>query len=97
MYCTKKALGENPVPFLWIISTCFTNMTPIPRHSYRVGVPSGGVWKEVFNSDATAFFGSGVGNGEALQTEETAWHGRQQSLLVTLPPLGGVVLKKSSL
>ena len=85
--------GVNPSDQLVVL----LNMTPMPRHSYRVGVPSGGIWKEVFNSDATVFFGSGVGNGGALQTEEAAWHGRQQSLLLTLPPLGGVVLKKSAL
>jgi len=73
------------------------NMTPVPRHSYRVGVTSGGSWKEVFNSDSVAFFGSGLGNGQTLQTEEVGWHGRRQSLLVTLPPLGGIVLKSTTL
>ncbi|MGA0558255.1 1,4-alpha-glucan branching protein GlgB [Larkinella sp. VNQ87] len=69
------------------------NMTPIPRTDYRVGVPVPGTWVELFNSDDRAFFGSGLLNGEPLVSTPDTWHGRPQSILVTIPPLGAVVLK----
>jgi len=71
------------------------NMTPTVRYNYRVGVPAAGQWIEVFNSDETNFWGSGVGNPQPLHTETEAWHGRDNSINVTLPPLGVVVFKKA--
>jgi 1,4-alpha-glucan branching enzyme len=68
------------------------NFTPIPRHGYRVGVPHGGSWHEVMNTDRVEFGGSGVHNEGALVAEPTAWHGRDQSIALTLPPLSTVVL-----
>jgi 1,4-alpha-glucan branching enzyme len=69
------------------------NFTPIPRHGYRLGVPSGGMWREVANSDASDYGGSGVGNLGAIEAEESESHGRPWSLSLTLPPLGIVMLE----
>jgi len=71
------------------------NFTPVPRHDYRIGVPAGGVYRELVNSDAREFGGSGVGNdGRALAAEAQPWMNRPYSLTVTLPPLAGIVLKR---
>jgi 1,4-alpha-glucan branching enzyme len=64
------------------------NFTPVVRHGYRVGVPVGGYWQEILNSDAEAYGGSNVGNAGGVSADPIAWHGRDHSLLVTLPPLG---------
>jgi 1,4-alpha-glucan branching enzyme len=70
------------------------NFTPVPRHEYRVGVPQAGAYREVFNSDDPSFGGSGVNNGQApLPTEPVNWMNREQSLVLTLPPLAGIVLR----
>ena len=67
------------------------NFTPVVRQGYRVGVPFAGAWREAINSDAQTYGGSGVGNLGRVATEPVAWHGRNQSLALTLPPLGVVV------
>jgi len=69
------------------------NFTPVPRSAYRVGVPLGGVWREIFNSDAGDYGGGGLGNHGSVQSEQVAAHGRPFSLSLTLPPLGAVFLK----
>ena len=69
------------------------NFTPEPRKGYRVGVPAAGFWEEIFNSDAKEYGGSGVGNSGGMETEERPWHGHNQSLMLTLPPLGAVLFK----
>jgi 1,4-alpha-glucan branching enzyme len=69
------------------------NFTPVPREGYRLGVPSGGTWHEVANSDAADYGGSGVGNLGAVEAEEAPSHGRPFSLPLTLPPLGIVMLE----
>jgi 1,4-alpha-glucan branching enzyme len=70
------------------------NFTPVPRHGYRIGVPEDGEYQEVLNSDSHFYGGSNVGNGGApLTAEEHPWMDRPYSLMVTVPPLGGVVLK----
>ncbi|WP_296898830.1 1,4-alpha-glucan branching protein GlgB [Thiohalocapsa sp.] len=74
------------------------NFTPVPREGYRIGVPAAGTYKEIFNSDATEFGGSGMGNGtEPLATEPVNWMNRPDSLTLTLPPLAGIVLKPTAL
>lgn len=85
-YCRK---GNNPDDTVLIV----LNMTPIPRAHYRIGVPAAGSYKEIFNSDATEFHGSGVLNATPIATEQEAWHGRPQSIQLNVPPLGAVVLK----
>lgn len=67
------------------------NFTPVPRHDYRVGVPEGGVWREVLNSDAPLYGGQGFGNLGAVEAQPVPQHGRPWSLVLTLPPLGVVV------
>jgi 1,4-alpha-glucan branching enzyme len=69
------------------------NMTPIPRSDYRIGVPVPGTWVELFNSDDKAFFGSGLLNSEPIVSEPQQWQGRSASIVLTIPPLGAVVLK----
>ena len=68
------------------------NFTPVLRHNYRIGVPTGGQYKEVFNSDSAAYGGSNQGNGSGLQAENMAWMNYSQSLLITLPPLAGLII-----
>jgi 1,4-alpha-glucan branching enzyme len=79
---------ENDAPCLVV-----GNFTPVPREGYRVGVPRGGVWTVVFNSDAEIYGGSNMGNTGALPAEPVPLHGEGQSLVLTLPPLAVVVLK----
>jgi 1,4-alpha-glucan branching enzyme len=69
------------------------NFTPVPRNNYRVGVPRGGFWREIFNSDAENYGGSGQGNMGGLEASPTPSHSRLYSIFVTLPPLGAVILK----
>ena len=64
------------------------NLTPVPREGYRVGLPRGGRWREVLNTDAEIYGGSGVGNFGGVDAEELAWHGQQHSAALSLPPLG---------
>ena len=67
------------------------NFTPLPRHGYRIGMPSAGRWRELINTDNAVYGGSGVGNGE-LATEAVAAHDRGQSVVLNLPPLACLVL-----
>jgi len=63
------------------------NFTSVPRYQYRVGVPRDGFWKELANSDASEFGGSGYGNFGGVNAEHIPWHGRPYSLNLTVPPL----------
>ena len=70
------------------------NFTPVSRHGYRIGVPRGGEYREVFNSDAGIYGGGNLGNGEQrLWAESVSWMNRPYSLPLTLPPLAGLILK----
>ena len=65
------------------------NFTPMPRHNYRVGVPQGGYWEEILNSDAKLYGGSGQGNMGQLEASPVPYYGAfDHSLSLTLPPLG---------
>ena len=70
------------------------NFTPVPRAEYRIGVPEGGYYVELLNSDAGDYGGGNVGNGGGVSTEAVAAHGFTQSLRLTVPPLGALLLKK---
>jgi 1,4-alpha-glucan branching enzyme len=70
------------------------NFTPVPRSEYRIGVPAPGPYVELLNSDAVAFGGGNIGNGGGVETEPIAAHGYDQSLRLTVPPLGCLLLKK---
>jgi 1,4-alpha-glucan branching enzyme len=69
------------------------NFTPVPRHHYRIGVPTSGRWKEILNSDAPLYGGSGQGNLGEVRAAPASSHGHPQSLAVTLPPLSVIVWK----
>jgi 1,4-alpha-glucan branching enzyme len=69
------------------------NLTPVPRFNYRLGVNEEGTWKEILNSDAHEYGGSGLGNFGQVATHPLPAHGRLHSLTLTLPPLGVLYLK----
>lgn len=69
------------------------NFTPIVREGYQIGVPVGGAWTEVLNTDAATYGGSGVGNGGRVNAGADGVHGRPASLTLTLPPLATLVLQ----
>lgn len=69
------------------------NCTPVPRFRHRLGVPRGGWWQEILNSDAKEYWGSGIGNAGGVMAEEHMSHGRPFSLVLDLPPLGALYFK----
>lgn len=70
------------------------NMTPVSRTNFRVGVPAAGNWKEVFNSDKQEFWGAGIINNSTLKSEAVSWHGKDNSINITLSPLAASVFKR---
>ena len=82
----RKAPDSAP-----ILVVC--NFTPVPRQGFRLGVPQGGYWRELLNSDAAQYCGSGHGNFGGLHAEAVPTDGFDHSLTLTLPPLGAVFLK----
>ena len=72
---------------------CVFNFTPVVRESYRLGAPTRGAWKEIFNSDSSLFGGSNVGNLGEVWTQDIPWQNRECSLNINLPPLAGVYFK----
>jgi 1,4-alpha-glucan branching enzyme len=78
---------ENPV-----LIAC--NFTPVPRVGYMVGVPAGGYWRELLNSDGQEYGGTNVGNAGGAEALPEQTHGRPYSLRLTLPPLAALFLKK---
>jgi 1,4-alpha-glucan branching enzyme len=74
------------------------NLTPVPRHGYRIGVPLAGLWSEILNTDAEIYGGSGVGNLGGVGTGPRAvpHRGAPHSIEVSLPPLAAIVLKPSA-
>jgi 1,4-alpha-glucan branching enzyme len=69
------------------------NYTPVPRLNHRVGVPRGGFWREILNSDAEHYGGSGIGNLGGVEAAPFGWHWRSHSLDIALPPLAVVFFK----
>jgi len=69
------------------------NFTPVPRLKYRVGAPRAGFWREVLNSDAKEYGGSGYGNAGGLEASSVPLHSRPYSLKLTLPPLSTLFFK----
>jgi 1,4-alpha-glucan branching enzyme len=76
-------IGDDGSPL-----ACVANFSGAPHHDYRVGLPVPGVWREVLNTDAEAYGGSGVGNLGAVEAEAVPWHGFAASALVQIPPAG---------
>ncbi|MCF7763335.1 MAG: 1,4-alpha-glucan branching protein GlgB [Verrucomicrobia bacterium] len=71
------------------------NFTPVPRLNYQIGTPRGGHWKEIANTDALEYGGSGLGNLGGVEAQELNWHGRSHRITITLPPLAGVFFKSA--
>ncbi|MFB3902062.1 MAG: 1,4-alpha-glucan branching protein GlgB [Acidobacteriota bacterium] len=69
------------------------NFTPIPRFNYQLGVPQGGFWREILNSDAACYGGSGHGNLGGVEAAPIYSHGRSHTVNLTVPPLGTILLK----
>jgi 1,4-alpha-glucan branching enzyme len=80
--------GADPKDFVAVVC----NFTPVVRKDYRIGVPRAGRYRELMNTDSTYYGGSNAGNGGGLETQAVAAHGMAQSLSITLPPLGVLVL-----
>ena len=72
---------------------CIANLAPVARHSYRLGLPRGGRWIEVLNTDASEFGGSGVGNQGSVWARDESWHGLPHCTELTLPPLAVLWLR----
>ncbi|HEY2257936.1 MAG TPA: 1,4-alpha-glucan branching enzyme, partial [Variovorax sp.] len=70
-----------------------SNLTPVPRQNYCLGVPTAGTWREILNSDARTFGGSGWGNLGAVEAAPMRSHGRRHAVCLTLPPLATLFLK----
>ena len=84
--------GKNPQDTVLVVCNC----TPMPRSNYTVGVPHGGYWRELLNSDAALYGGSGSGNLGGVDAAPVAAQGHYHSLALNLPPLGVVYLKPSA-
>ncbi len=78
--------GRAGAPPVLVIS----NFTPAPREGYRLGLPFAGTWREILNTDASIYGGSGMGNLGEVKAEAVASHGRPFSARITLPPLSTV-------
>lgn len=87
-------LRKGRAPDDIILVVC--NFTPVPRFNYRVGAPGGGLWREVLNSDAQEYGGSGHGNLAGVKASPVALHGHPYSLNLTLPPLAAVFFKSEA-
>jgi 1,4-alpha-glucan branching enzyme len=80
--------NENAPPILVIC-----NFTPVPRYNYRLGVPRGGYWREILNSDAPIYGGSGLGNYGGCEATPMPYEDFAQSLSITVPPLSVLFFK----
>ncbi len=69
------------------------NFTAVPRHAYRVGVPTDGYWAELLNTDAAVYGGSNLGNDGGVWAQAEPTHAQPYSLVLTLPPLAALVLQ----
>jgi len=82
-------IGDDAAPPLLVVC----NFTPVPRTNYRVGVPRGGYWRELLNSDAAEYGGSGMGNLGGVEATPMPYEEYSHSLTLTLPPLAALVFK----
>ncbi len=83
--------GKRPIDDLVVL----LNFVPEVCDEFRIGVPKSGVYKEVFNSDDEQYGGSGRTNPGYLHSEPVPWHGKEHSVVIRTPPIGGVVLKRA--
>ncbi len=82
--------ASNPDDYTVIV----TNFTPVPRLDYRIGVPDGGWYRELLNSDSARYNGTNMGNGGGALAEHRPMHGFEHSMSITVPPLGFVLFKR---
>jgi 1,4-alpha-glucan branching enzyme len=75
------------------VLACIANFSSIPHEGYRLGLPFTGRWDEVLNTDAEAYFGSGVGNFGGVVAKDEMWHGQPASATLRVPPLGALWLR----
>ena len=87
-FTRQEAKDEHSPTLLAVL-----NLTPVPRHDYRVGVPEPGHWREILNSDAEIYGGSGQGNMGQVEAVPMRYHDHPHSLNLSLPPLSTIVLK----
>jgi 1,4-alpha-glucan branching enzyme len=78
------------------VVVCVSNLSPVPREGYRLGLPRPGRWVELVNSDSSFYGGSNVGNLGGVETQPTPWHDLPQSAELTLPPLATIWLVPDS-
>ena len=84
--------AQRPDDFVVVVM----NLTPVPRHNYRLGVARAAFYTEILNTDSTIYGGANIGNTGGVYSEAVPQHGRPQSISVTIPPLGMLVLKPMS-
>ncbi len=70
------------------------NFTPVQRYGYRIGASNSGKYREILNSNAEIYGGSNTGNGAGLEAEDTPWMGYPHSLVITVPPLAGIIIER---
>jgi 1,4-alpha-glucan branching enzyme len=70
-----------------------SNMTPVPRPNYRIGVPRPGFWQEILNTNALIYGGDNMGNAGGALTEEIPAHHQSESVSLAIPPLSTILLK----
>ncbi|MER7442036.1 1,4-alpha-glucan branching protein GlgB [Micromonospora avicenniae] len=86
-------VANNTVAFIRIAPdgqtlVCVANFSATPLHDYRIGLPATGTWREILNTDAQPYGGSGVGNMGEVHAEDVPWHGLPASAALQVPPLG---------
>jgi len=87
VFAFLRLTGDAP-PILAV-----SNMTPVPRHGYRIGVPRAGRWREIINTDSALYGGSNAGNSGSIDTSGSGAHGQAQSLDLLLPPLATILFR----
>ncbi|RCW68894.1 1,4-alpha-glucan branching protein GlgB [Pseudorhodoferax soli] len=85
-FLRKGADGDPPVLVV-------SNLTPVPRYGYRLGVPLPGLWQELLNTDAQDYGGAGLGNYGGVHASDEGAHGHAHSLALTLPPLSTLMFR----
>jgi hypothetical protein len=75
------------------VLACVANFSPVPHYDFRLGLPFTGRWDEIINTDAEAYFGSGVGNFGGVEAVAESWHGQAASATLRVPPLGALWLR----
>jgi 1,4-alpha-glucan branching enzyme len=78
------------------VLACIANFSALPHRDYQIGLPRAGRWREVLNTDAAVYGGSGVGNLGVIEAVSEPWHGKPASAVITLPPLGVLWLTPES-